>query len=297
VPTMEIHLFLPQMRMPLETLVERARAAEAAGFSGIALMDHLEPPLAPDQPMYEAMLTAAWIAAHTTTLTVGHLVLCDAFREPSVLARQAVTLDHASGGRFELGIGWGSVPDEIVRYGVGPTAGKERVARLGETLRVVRALWSGEHVTFDGDHHRVDGQQLPTPLGEIPILIGGIGPRTLELVAEHADWWNCPIYGLERLDELRDRIGRARISVQHMATLIPDGASADERAETLATVGRRFGGMIGRPESHVAGTAQELVEHFRGLRERGVERAYVWTTDFGRPETVAGFGAVIGQLG
>src|SRR5262245_26226912 len=97
------------MRLSMAELVERARAAEAAGFDGVAGMDHLAPPLAEDKPMYEAMTTATWLAAHTERLTVSSLVLCDGFRHPSVLAREAVTLDHASGGRFELGIGWGSV--------------------------------------------------------------------------------------------------------------------------------------------------------------------------------------------
>ena len=110
---MRFHLFLPQMRMSLDDLVERARAAEAAGFEGIALMDHLAPPLATQHDMWEAMTAATWLLARTDALVVGHLVLCDPLRHPAVLARQAATLDHASGGRFELGIGWGSVPAEL----------------------------------------------------------------------------------------------------------------------------------------------------------------------------------------
>src|SRR6185436_18152874 len=120
----------------MDTLVERARAAEAAGFDGIAFMDHLAPPLALDQPMFEAMTAATWIAARTERMTVGHLVLCDALRHPTVLARQAVTLDHASGGRFELGIGWGSVGEELTTYGVHPTTPRDRIERLGETLTI-----------------------------------------------------------------------------------------------------------------------------------------------------------------
>ena len=151
----DAHLFLPQMRMSLEAMVSKAQAAEAAGFDGVALMDHLAPPLADDQPMWDAMVTATWLAAHTSTLTISHLVLCDAFRHPAVLARQAVSLDHASGGRFELGIGWGSVPTELATFGVGSTEPRERVDRLAETLQVVRALWTGEPVDFDGTYHQL----------------------------------------------------------------------------------------------------------------------------------------------
>ena len=104
-PTAEFHLFLPQMRMSMPDLVERAQAAEAAGFTGMGLMDHFAPPLAEQHGMWEAMTTAGWLLASTSTLKLSHLVLCDAYRHPAMLARQVVSLDHASGGRFELGIG------------------------------------------------------------------------------------------------------------------------------------------------------------------------------------------------
>ncbi len=148
--TMEFNLFLPQMRLSFDDLVARARAAEAAGFVGITGMDHLAPPLADDQPMFEAIVTSTWLAAHTERMRVGSLVLCDAFRHPAVLARQAVSIDHASGGRYELGIGWGSVPDELATFGVGSTEPRERVARLRESLEIIRALWAGEVVDYDG---------------------------------------------------------------------------------------------------------------------------------------------------
>src|SRR5207237_1334012 len=153
--TMEVNLFLPQMRLPFDRLVARARAAEAAGFVGITGMDHLVPPLADDQPMFEAMVANTWIAAHTERLRVGSLVLCDSFRHPAVLARQAVSIDHASGGRFELGIGWGSVPEELATFGVGSTKPRDRVERLRETLEVVRALWAGETVDYAGEFHQL----------------------------------------------------------------------------------------------------------------------------------------------
>jgi alkanesulfonate monooxygenase SsuD/methylene tetrahydromethanopterin reductase-like flavin-dependent oxidoreductase (luciferase family) len=82
-------------------------------------------------------------------------VLCDAFREPTMLAREAVTLDHVSGGRFELGIGSGSVPEELATFGVGPESTGDRVTRLGETLDVLRALWSGEAFDYEGRFVRI----------------------------------------------------------------------------------------------------------------------------------------------
>jgi len=281
----EFHLFLPQMRLTHEALVERAQGAEAAGFTGIALMDHLAPPMAESHAMFDAMTTAAWLAAHTETLTIGHLVLCDSFRHPAVLAKQVVSLDHASAGRFELGIGWGSVVAEFDRFGIGSTEAPTRVQRLGETLEVVQALWSGETVDFTGVHHHIEGaQQRPVPLRDIPIVIGGAGPRTLELVAEHATWWNCPLYALDRFDALRPKTGEARASTQEMVAFVADPTTRDE-VVGLAT--KRFGTMGG---GLVAGDADELLVHYHDLHDRGVERIYVWFADFAPPATLTAFG-------
>jgi alkanesulfonate monooxygenase SsuD/methylene tetrahydromethanopterin reductase-like flavin-dependent oxidoreductase (luciferase family) len=280
---MEFNLFLPQMRLSFDDLVARARAAEAAGFAGMTGMDHLAPPLAADQPMYEAMVTATWVAARTARLRVGSLVLCDSFRSPAVLAREAVSLDHASGGRFELGIGWGSVREELATFGVGSTEPAVRVQRLRETLEVLTALWSGDEVDYEGQHHRLRGaRQAPVPLGRIPIVIGGSGPRTLALVREFADWWNVHVGDLHRLDELRAKAGDARTSIQEMVTFVPAGADRDPIVELAE---RRFGYM--RP---VVGTGPELVEHYGRRGAQGVERVYAWFSDFAHPDTLAAFG-------
>jgi alkanesulfonate monooxygenase SsuD/methylene tetrahydromethanopterin reductase-like flavin-dependent oxidoreductase (luciferase family) len=288
---MQFHLFLPQMRLPFERLVAIARAAEAAGFNGIVGMDHLEPPGAEDQPMYEAMVANTWIAAHTQKLAVGSLVLCDALRHPALLARQAVSIDHASGGRFELGIGWGSWPADFEKFGVTPDQPRDRVARLRETLEIIKALWAGEKVTYEGAFHRLrDVVLAPRPLGKIPVLIGGSGPKTLALVREFADWWNLDIRHLDKLgteafDDLRAQVGKARVSIQQMVAYVPD--EAQRQAITDGAM-RRFG--YSKP---TIGAGPELLDHFANLNQRGVERAYVWFCDFAPPETVAAFGEAV----
>jgi alkanesulfonate monooxygenase SsuD/methylene tetrahydromethanopterin reductase-like flavin-dependent oxidoreductase (luciferase family) len=281
----QFFLFLPQMRMSMDDLVVRAQVAEAAGFTGMALMDHLSPPLAAGQPMFEALTTATWLASRTERLVLGHLVLCDALRHPAVLARQAVTLDHASGGRFELGIGWGSVPEELETFGVSSRLARARVDRLRESLEIITRMWTGEPVEFDGHFfHVTGGQQLPTPLTTIPIVIGGTGKRTLELVSTYADWWNVPSNDLDRLDDVRPASGRARTSIQQMVAYIP---SPDSREEVTALATRRFGWAGAGLR---IGDSTELVEHFAALHGRGVERFYVWFTDFAGPNTLASFG-------
>ncbi|HVN50201.1 MAG TPA: LLM class flavin-dependent oxidoreductase [Acidimicrobiales bacterium] len=284
-PSLEFHVFLPQMRLTMPQLVEKAQVAEAAGFAGLAGMDHLAPPLAEHQPMFEAMVTNTWLAAHTERLTLSSLVLCDAFRHPATLAREAVTLDHASGGRFELGLGWGSVVSEFEMFGVEPTDAPARVGRMRETLEIVEALWSGEAVDHDGEHFTLRGaRQMPRPLGRIPIVIGGTGRRTLELVARHADWWNLHtgvLDDMDRLDDLRARAGRARASLQLNVAYVHDDADRDEVA---ALAHRRFG-----PHA-VVGRGPELVDHLGRLAEHGFERIYTWFCDFAPPETLHAFG-------
>jgi alkanesulfonate monooxygenase SsuD/methylene tetrahydromethanopterin reductase-like flavin-dependent oxidoreductase (luciferase family) len=292
---MQFFLYLPQIRLSFERLTATARAAEAAGFAGMSGMDHLTPPGAETQPMYDAMVANTWIAAHTRTLKVSSLVLCDAFRHPAVLAREAVSLDHASGGRFELGIGWGSVAAEFTAFGVEPATPRERVARLRETLEVLRALWAGETITYQGAHHRLENAfQAPRPLSRIPIVVGGVGPKTLALVAEFADWCNLDTRYAGRLDtaqgqDFRARIGPARISIQQMIAYVPPGGDRQAIGDLAM---RRFGAM-----NPLVASGPELVDHFARLAERGVERVYAWFCDFAPPETLAGFGAtVVGKI-
>jgi alkanesulfonate monooxygenase SsuD/methylene tetrahydromethanopterin reductase-like flavin-dependent oxidoreductase (luciferase family) len=288
---LRFHLFLPQMRMTHEAIVDRAVAAEGAGFEGIAFMDHLAPPLALEHDMWEAMSIAAWVLARTTTLQVGHLVLCDSLRHPAVLARQVTSLDHASGGRFELGIGWGSVPAELAAFGVTSAEPRERVGRLAESVDIMRRLWTGEVVDYQGEYFTLAGaQQRPVPTRHIPVTVGGVGKRTLEIARDHADWWNVPVHELHRVGELRGRAGDARVSIQLMVALLPDESYRDE---VTALARRRFGSM-GR--DMVIGTAPEIADHFAGLHGQGVERCYAWFADFASPATLERFGEVISKL-
>jgi alkanesulfonate monooxygenase SsuD/methylene tetrahydromethanopterin reductase-like flavin-dependent oxidoreductase (luciferase family) len=181
----EWFLFLPQVRLDIPAIVERARVAEASGFDGIAFIDHLEAPGTANQSIWEAMAVATWVAARTERLRIGHLVLCDAFRHPAVLAKQAVTLSAASEGRFELGLGSGSWPQEFARFDIeGGDDATARVARLGRDLALLREYW--------GQGENAELTQQPTPAHWIPLVLGGTRKKTMELVRQYADWWNIP---------------------------------------------------------------------------------------------------------
>jgi alkanesulfonate monooxygenase SsuD/methylene tetrahydromethanopterin reductase-like flavin-dependent oxidoreductase (luciferase family) len=173
-------------------------------------------------------------------------------------------------------------------FGVEQQSAGARIRRLDETLQVLRALWSGESVDFDGEFHQLRGaMQRPVPVGHIPIVIGATGKKTLELVARHADWWNLQIGNLHRLEELRAQTGDARTSVQQMVCFIP---SEQERAEVEAAARRRFSAF---GDVIMFGTAPELVDQIGALADRGVERVYTWFTDFAAPATLAAFGSEV----
>ncbi|BCO40716.1 MULTISPECIES: LLM class flavin-dependent oxidoreductase [Mycobacterium] len=274
----EWYLFLPQVRLSAGDIAERARRAEASGFDGIAFIDHLEAPGLPDESIWEAMGIATWVAAKTERLRIGHLVLCDAFRHPAVLAKQAVTLSEASGGRFELGLGAGSWPAEFARFDVGQQDPKARVDQLDRHLRLLRQYWG------DGTDEAEVAPQAPRRSYPIPLVLGGSGPRMMELVRRYADWWNLPAHQLDKLPTLAAAAGRARLSIQQMVGFVRSGGDPDTVREVST---RRFGNL---GSGLVCGDAHELVGHFSGLARQGVERFYVWFADFAAPDSLHEFG-------
>jgi alkanesulfonate monooxygenase SsuD/methylene tetrahydromethanopterin reductase-like flavin-dependent oxidoreductase (luciferase family) len=275
----EWFLYMSQYRLPIADFVTRAQAAEAAGFDGVAFFDHLETPGAPSTPVWEAMGLATWVAAKTEQLRVGHLVLCDAFRQPAVLAKQAVTLAEASEGRFELGLGSGSIPQELSKFDVACGNAAARIDRLDRDLAAIREHWG---VGAVGDR-----TQSPEPTNPIPILLGGTGPRMLDLVRRYADWWNLPANMVDQLSALLPSIGSARASVQQMVGFARAGTDPREVAEAST---RRWGHL---GSGLACGVADELVQHFRALADQGAQRFYVWFADSAPPQSVEEFGRTV----
>ena len=162
---------------------DRARMFEDQGYATLNLPDHLVAMLAP----LPALATAA---AATRRLRVGTMVLNNDFRHPVVLAREAATLDLLSDGRVELGLGAGHMKVEYDEVGLAFDRGRVRVERLAEAVVIVKRLFTGEPVTYDGRHYRVTGHTIhprPVQRPRPPILIGGNGPRLLTLAAAEAD--------------------------------------------------------------------------------------------------------------
>lgn len=187
-------LFIGQAGRTWHEQVEGFQLAEELGFDHAWLVDHLlDTDGSPDVPMHEAWTLLAGLAAVTSRIRLGVLVTSNTFRQPALLAKQAVTVDHISRGRLILGLGTGWYEDEHRRYGLPfPSAG-ERVDRLEETIEVLESLMQRDRTTFHGRHYRLEDAPLsPKPLQRprIPLLIGAHRPRMLQVAARHADMWD-----------------------------------------------------------------------------------------------------------
>jgi probable F420-dependent oxidoreductase len=162
---------------------ELARRVEGEGFDLLTVADHLD-----DQLAVVPALQAA--ADATTELRIGALVLCNDYRHPVVLAKEAATLDVLSGGRLEVGIGAGWMTSDYAAAGLELDRPGRRIERLAEALDVIEALWADGEATGEGEHYRItglDGRPKPVQRPRPPILLGGGGRRMLGLAARRAD--------------------------------------------------------------------------------------------------------------
>jgi alkanesulfonate monooxygenase SsuD/methylene tetrahydromethanopterin reductase-like flavin-dependent oxidoreductase (luciferase family) len=168
-----------------------AGIAEDAGFDGLWTGDNMRNPRDPSIPVHDGpTLISAW-AATTTRIRVGLLIANVVFRRPTLLAKQAVTLDHISGGRFDLGIGSGVWPTDHGMSGVPMWTARERVDRLAEFVAIVDRLLSGnvedhEGVYYSYQHAAMTPASAQTP---IPMIVAANAPKALEVAASHAHGW------------------------------------------------------------------------------------------------------------
>jgi alkanesulfonate monooxygenase SsuD/methylene tetrahydromethanopterin reductase-like flavin-dependent oxidoreductase (luciferase family) len=187
-----------------------ADTATAAGFDSVWTFDHLltqengQPPAG----TWEAWTLLTAIAARTTRVGLGVLVSCTGFREPIVTAKIAHTLQEISDGRLTLGLGAGWHEPEYRAYGI---PFDHKVDRFAEAIQVIGAFIRDGHSNFDGRYYRtVEAPLLPAVPGRPrpPILVGGRGPRMLELIAAHADVWNAAWFGVpgEKFTAQRERM-------------------------------------------------------------------------------------------
>jgi probable F420-dependent oxidoreductase len=175
------------MYPPAEWLAQ-VRHIEELGYATFLLRDHFVPDFFGDQYAPIAALSAA--ANATRTLRVGTMVIDNDYRHPVMLAKEAATLDVFSGGRFELGMGAGWLRGEYEQAGIAFDSAGARIGRLEEALQIVKGLWAGDPLTFEGRHYRIQalaGVPRPAQRPGPPILVGGGHRRMLTLAGRVAD--------------------------------------------------------------------------------------------------------------
>jgi alkanesulfonate monooxygenase SsuD/methylene tetrahydromethanopterin reductase-like flavin-dependent oxidoreductase (luciferase family) len=295
----EIGVYLPQMGFSYEQILHRAQRCSALGIDSLWLYDHLYGPGAPDYPSMEAWTVATALLSRTERIRVGHMVLCNQFRHPAVLAKMATTLDQISAGRLQLGIGSGSIEDEHHRVGLEWGTFRQRSEQLGETLEILHQAFADGVIDFTGKHFTVRDMPIkPGPFQQPrpPIVVGGVGEKyTLPLVARYADVWNVPTYALGELEHkvavlrsMCSEIGRDPsdivLSVEAVMALAPDDRSLPAVRELAE---KRFGvPAFGLKEGGLVGTPPAIVDRLHELQALGFGQIVLFTHDRGSDETL-----------
>ena len=237
-----------------------AAHAEAVGLDSVWVCDHFLSGSgdAPPAAIHEGWTILAALAASTSRMELGQLVMCVSFRSPQLLAKMAVTADHVSGGRLVVGLGAGWYDPEYVAYGY-PT--DHRVGRFDEALQVIGQLLRGQRLTFAGRYHQVrDAELLPPPERPIPILVAGNRPRMLRLTARYADAWNTAWFGLPD-ERLRQRLSNMDVALR---------AEGRDPATLRRTVGIEVGDP-GTDDCLFTGTVDELAQALDAYEALGID--------------------------
>jgi F420-dependent oxidoreductase-like protein len=238
----------------VETLRRMWTIADEGGFDGCWVIDHFAA-LGPDRTgdVFEAWTTLAAMAQATSRVRLGSMVTGNSHRHPGMLAKMAVTVDHLSGGRLDMGIGAGG--DEMVHdmFGVPLGSIRDRIDSLAEACQILKLLWSEPATSFDGRHYRLaEAVASPKPVQRPhpPLWVAGSGERrSLRVVAEHADVWinanmpGTPPEEVARLSGVLDRrcedVGRDPATIRRAVQLLMP-AGPDE-AMRLVEAHVRFG--------------------------------------------------------
>ena len=265
---MKIGLMLPLAEDETDGFADlraMALAAEEGGLDSVWGADHLIFREDGDTTgIHECWTVLTAVAAVTSRVTVGPLVLALPFRNPALTAKMAAELDEVSGGRLVLGLGCGWHRPEFDAFGY---PFDHRVSRFAEGLEILIPLLRGERVTFEGRYHRAADVELrpPAPRGGPPILIAGKGPRMLTLVARWADQWNSAWYG---------RPAEATVLHQRLGDL---AGAVEEARRDPATLERTAGIFVAfdgagadTPERAIRGSLDDVAASLAGYAELGV---------------------------
>ncbi len=270
-----------------------ALAADEAGFTGIALMDHLIqiPQVGTAwEPIPEPWVTLGLLAGLDTRLELGTLVTPITFREPGITAKAAATLDALTGGRAFVGVGAGWWAREHAAYSLPFPPPAARLAALEHGIETMRALWAPGTKAYDGRAVALPETTLyPRPVGRLPVIVGGAGKRTLGVAARLGDACNVSsredvlVPAMETLRQHCEEAGR-----QVDVTVLDLPVVGTDREDSWARVERQRGrtAAAAYARTHHVGTAAEHRTRYEALRERGVSTVFVAVADLDGPDDV-----------
>jgi alkanesulfonate monooxygenase SsuD/methylene tetrahydromethanopterin reductase-like flavin-dependent oxidoreductase (luciferase family) len=276
--TLQFGISLVPATERLDRIREMVRAADEAALDLVGVQDH----------PYQHHFLDTWsliptLLAETRRISFFTDVANLPLRPPAVMAKAAASLDVLSGGRFELGLGAGGLPDIIAGFGGPRRTPGESVEALDEAIDVIRLLWSNERsVSFDGKHYRLDDARPgPRPAHPIGIWVGAFKPRMLRVVGRKADGW-LPSLGVltreelragnERIDAAAEQAGRDPGSIRRIINL--QGVIGEESAPARSEL--PVGYLAGEP---LAGSADWWAQTLAGFVDDGFDTLVFWPVD------------------
>lgn len=277
---MKFGIDISQHQLSWHEIARRARYGEDAGFDGAWVFDHFKPLYGdPKGPCLEGWTLLAGLAQTTSRIRLGTLVTGVTYRHPSILAAEAVTVDHISGGRLELGIGAAWFQQEHDELGVPFPPAPERVKRLEEAIDVITALLTTNDSDVDGRFYRLQNASYnpkPVQVPRPPLWIGAGGEKLmLPLVGRRADVWHSfgPLDVLQRrsaiVDEHAEKAGRDPSSIVRSTalSLSDDFDVIRRRVEELASIGIGYLTVSWPSEgqAHLDAFVEEVMPELRSL--------------------------------
>ena len=244
-------LILPNVSW--DELLRRFLYVEELGFDLAGTGDHIVDWSNPPSPWFEMWTVLAAVAAKTSRIRIGPTVAQIPLRNPTMFARQALTVDHISNGRLELGLGLGLTIDPTYDImGIPNWSNKERVARFSEYVEIVDQLLSNENTSYEGKYYAVNNAVFaPRPLQKPrpPITIAAMGPVMLKRTARYADTWNSLSFAKSFEEQLEETRARIDLIDGHCSALGRDPGSLRRSYLMFDADSRASGGMIKYYES------------------------------------------------
>lgn len=235
------------------TLLGRFQSIEALGFDLAGMADHFVDWTNPPSPWFDLWTQAAAVAATTSRLRLSTCVAQIPLRDPAMFARQALSVEHISGGRLELGLGLGLTTDPSYHMmGIPNWDNKERVARFVEYVEIVDQLLSNEVTSYKGKFYQINEAVMnPRPLQKPrpPIMVAAMGPVMLKMAARYADIWNSLSFAEEFEEQMEQTHSRIEQIDKHCAAIDRDPGTLRRSYLMFDASARRSGGMIKYYES------------------------------------------------